>query len=33
MWLYALEIADGRLPGPDSDAPTRAYARATAARR
>jgi hypothetical protein len=27
MCVYALAIADGRLPGPYSDAPARAYAR------
>jgi hypothetical protein len=33
MWLYALEIADGRLPGPYSDAQALAYAHAAAAKR
>ena len=33
MCLYALEVADGRLPGPYSDAQALAYARAAAAKR
>ena len=33
MCLYALEVADGRLPGPYSDALALAYARAAAANR
>lgn len=31
MCLYALEVAEGRLPGPYSDAQALAYARAAAA--
>ena len=33
MCLYALEVADGRLPGPYSEARALAYARAAAANR
>ena len=33
MCLYALEVAEGRLPGPYSDARALAYARAAAAKR
>ena len=33
MCLYALEVADGRVPGPYSDARALAYARAAAATR
>ena len=33
MCLYALEVADGRLPGPYSDAQALAYAHAAAAKR
>ena len=33
MCLYALEVADGRLPGPYSEARALAYARAAAAKR
>ena len=33
MCLYALEIADGRLPGPYSDAHALAYAHAAAGKR
>ena len=33
MCLYALEVADGRLPGPYSDARALAYARAAEANR
>ena len=33
MCLYALEVADGRLPGPYSDAQALAYACAAAAKR
>ena len=33
MRLYALEVADGRLPGPYSDAQALAYAHAAAAKR
>jgi hypothetical protein len=33
MCLFALEVADGRLPGPYSDAHALAYAHAAAAKR
>lgn len=33
MCLYALEVAEGRLPGPYSDAQALAYARAAEAKR
>jgi hypothetical protein len=33
MCLYALEVAEGRLPGPYSDAKALAYARAAEAKR